>query len=401
MGHHHAHHALGVGHRQHVQEEGQVAARPGRRRAVAVEAVVRVVGRDVVAPVLEAEGRIGDDPVVGEQPPRAVHQARLGDDVAGLQACGPQAVEEQVELADGQGAQVALLAVERQVAEVSPVLPHVLGGVDEHPAGAGRGVADAHALLRLQQLHDEAHHRARRVELAALLPGVVGELVDEVLVGVAQDVAPAGRVLPEVLVAQVKAAEVGEQAADDALPVGGAAQLLLVVPVGARQDAVQPGCVGLLDGVAGDVERLAQVHRRPNQRRPAHRLRDEELVLVAVGERDLAATPEADRVLHLLVEAVREALEEENGEDVVLVVGRVDLPAQDVRGLPQFRLEFDPSQRHGGLLSPIGGSVRPIWWTSASRSVSRRSRAASTAELYAASEASTSRAAVSSHAGTE
>ena len=94
------------------------------------------------------------------------------------------------------------------------------------------GIADAHPLARLKQLYDEAHHRAGRVELSALLARVVGEPVDQVLVGVAQDVTPAGRVLPQVLVAEVQASEVVEQAADDALAVGRAAELRLVVPVG-------------------------------------------------------------------------------------------------------------------------------------------------------------------------
>ena len=133
-----------------MHEEGQVAPGLGRDGLVAVEAVMRVVGGEVVAPVLQAEGWIGDDAVVGEETARRVDQARLGDNVAGFKAGGPQAVEEQVELADGQGAQVALLAVEGEIAEVSALLPHVLGGVDEHAAGAGGGVADAHALSGLE-----------------------------------------------------------------------------------------------------------------------------------------------------------------------------------------------------------------------------------------------------------
>ena len=40
VGHYHAHPALGVGHRQHVQQEGQVAPGLGRDSAVAVESVV-------------------------------------------------------------------------------------------------------------------------------------------------------------------------------------------------------------------------------------------------------------------------------------------------------------------------------------------------------------------------
>ena len=64
VGHDHAHHALGVGDAEHVHEKGQVAPGLGRDGVVAVEAVVRVVGGEVVAPVLQAEGGIGDDAVV-------------------------------------------------------------------------------------------------------------------------------------------------------------------------------------------------------------------------------------------------------------------------------------------------------------------------------------------------
>ena len=142
VGHHHAHPALGVGHRQHVQQEGQVAPGLGWDGAVAVEAVVGVAGREFVAPVLQAEGRIGDDPVIGQQPALRVHQPRLGDDVARLQPRRPQAVEQQVQLADGQGAQVALLPVEHQIADVAALFLHVLGGIDQHPAGPGGGVED-------------------------------------------------------------------------------------------------------------------------------------------------------------------------------------------------------------------------------------------------------------------
>ena len=120
VGHHHADHALGVGDRQHVQQEGEVSPRLRRDSAEAVEPVMRVVGREVLPPVLQAEGRIRDDSVVGEQPSRRVGQLRLGDDVAGLQTRGPQAVEQQVQLSGRERSQIALLAVEREVPDVSP-----------------------------------------------------------------------------------------------------------------------------------------------------------------------------------------------------------------------------------------------------------------------------------------
>ena len=57
-------------------------------------------------------------------------------------------------------------------------------------------------------------------------------------------------------------------------------------------------------------------------------------MLVPVVERHVAGNAQRDGGLHLLVESVGEALKEENGEDIVLVVGGIDLSAQDVGGLP-------------------------------------------------------------------
>ena len=59
-------------------------------------------------------------------------------------------MEQQVQLADGQRSQVALLAVKSKVAYVAALFPHILGRIDEHPAGACCGVADAHSFLRLK-----------------------------------------------------------------------------------------------------------------------------------------------------------------------------------------------------------------------------------------------------------
>ena len=61
-------------------------------------------------------------------------------------------------------------------------------GLDEKAAGAGGGVVDLVACFRFGELHQQAHHFRRRVELAALLAGAVGEVFDEVLVGCAQQV---------------------------------------------------------------------------------------------------------------------------------------------------------------------------------------------------------------------
>ena len=205
---------------QHVKQKGKIALGLGRDRAVSVETVVRIVGCEVVAPVLETEGRISDDAVVGKESARFIYEAGLGDDVPGLKPGGSQAVKQQVQLANGQGPEVALLAVEGQVAVVAALLSHVLGGIDEHAAGAEGRVTDAHPLLGLQQFDNEPNHGARGVKLATLLTGIVGELVDEVLVGIPQDVAGPRSFLLQVLVPQVKGVEVVEQAANNPFPIG-------------------------------------------------------------------------------------------------------------------------------------------------------------------------------------
>ena len=242
---------------------------------------------------------------------------------------------------------VALLAVQHEVAGVAPLLGDVLGGVDEHAGGSGGGVADAHPFGRLQQLDDEAHDRSGCVELAALLAGVVGELADEVLVGVAEDVDGALLALPgEVGVTQVEGVEVAQQAADDAVAAAGRAELRLVVPVGVAQDAVEAGSVRLLDLGTGAVDHLAQVHRLAHDGAPASLGRDEELMLVGVTLGDFAGNPGAHGVLDLLGEAVGEALQEEHREDVVLVIAGVDLAAEDVGGAPQLGLELAGRKGH-------------------------------------------------------
>ena len=214
---------------------------------------------------------------------------------------------------------------------------------------------------RLQQLDDEAHDRAGRVELAALLAGVVGELTDEVLVGVAQDVDGALlALLGEIGIAQVKGVEVAQQAADDAVAAAGGAELRLIVPVGVVQDAVEAGGVRLLDLGAGAVDHLAQVHRLAHDGAPAGLGRNEELVLVGVTIGDPAGNAGGDGVCHLLGEAVGEALQEEHREDVVLVVAGVDLATEDVGRAPQLGPELAGRKGHRQLLPPSGAATAAI-----------------------------------------
>ena len=60
-------------------------------------------------------------------------------------------------------------------------------GLDEHAAGAAAGIVDA-PLVRLDHLDQQPDDAAGRVELAALLALLAGELAEKVLVDPAQDV---------------------------------------------------------------------------------------------------------------------------------------------------------------------------------------------------------------------
>ena len=100
-------------------------------------------------------------------------------------------------LADRPGRAAAFLPGERQVARVAAVLPDVIARLDQHAARADGRVVDAHARLRLDDLDHHADDVGGRVELAALLAGRVGEVLDQVFVGGAEQIGEL-----EVLVAQ-------------------------------------------------------------------------------------------------------------------------------------------------------------------------------------------------------
>ena len=120
---------------------------------------------------------------------------------------------------------------------------------DEHAARADGRVVDALAGLRLEHLRHQVHERAVGVELLRRVAAVVGELLDQVLVAVAELVlrAPPSRlerVLREVL-DQVLQRLVGH--------------LRLVGPRRVAEDAGQPLRVGRFDGAEGVEQRPADV----------------------------------------------------------------------------------------------------------------------------------------------
>ena len=101
------------------------------------------------------------------------------------------AVEDEVHSGNRGGREVPFLAVgfAEEGARVAAVSLHVIDGGEQHAAGAASGVVNRLALFRIEDLGHHPHHAAGGVELASLLAaGDVGELADEILIGIAEDV---------------------------------------------------------------------------------------------------------------------------------------------------------------------------------------------------------------------
>ena len=208
--------------------------------------------------------------------------------------------------------------------------------------------------MRFEDLHEDADHAGGGVELAAALALGLGELLQEVLVDLAEQVAG----LAGALAGEAGGVEQVQQFAE--------AALVHVVPV---VDAGERGGEGLVvghDELHGFIDELADrlglgaVHRGQalgvlGQVGPAGPFGDPEHaaagVLVDVVDQlgDLLLVEPVRLQLGLdlpaaLLEGVRDVLQEHQAQDHVLVLGGIHGAAQLVRGLPEGVLEF----LHGG-----------------------------------------------------
>lgn len=154
-------------------------------------------------------------------------------------------MQEQVHPGDGGGGQVLLLAVELapQAFGVAVLLLHMLDSSQQHAPRTTRGVVDRFALFRIEHLDHQAHHATRGIELACLLVGRIGELLDQVLVGISQHVGG------YVAVAQGQTREVFDQVFQQ-----GVGEALLVAPLGIAEHAIEGVGVGSLDGTHGPLQ---------------------------------------------------------------------------------------------------------------------------------------------------
>ena len=206
------------------------------------------------------------------------------------------AVQEHVHPGDGLGGQVALLTPDDHVAPLTATLTDMLDRLQQHAARPARRVVDALTGQRIEDVDHQLYHRTRGVELARRPVAAVGELLDQVFVGLPHYVAP------DVAVAQPHTVELAEQPCDQ-----GVGQAVLIGPLRVPEDAVQGVGVGPLDVPESAGERVADVLGAGEQVAPVAVLRDLEAVVLGEGGEGRVAVRLVQRGLILLVPDIADA----------------------------------------------------------------------------------------------
>jgi hypothetical protein len=329
--HHRRHAAVALEHGQHVLNEHQIRllALLGHEDLEALRPV------HPLADVVLAERRVGEDAIEPHELAVLAPVLRGPDRILLPDVGRLDVVEDHVHLADGPGGADLLLARQNDVARVAAGVADVVACLDQHAARPGGRVVDRHAGLRVDDLDHGADDLGRGVELAGLLAGAVGEILDQVFVGGTEQV----REL-EVLVLERDLLE-GLDEVDQRFVVE-RALADLPVEVDVLEHVLEYVLVVALELAERLVEGVADVLLEMTDRLPARHRRHVEGVAVAVlrrsGDSVLGHAPALqalDDPLALLIEEVTAALQEQDAEDVFLVLGRVHVAAQLVAGLEE------------------------------------------------------------------
>ena len=232
-----------------------------------------------------------------------------------------------------------------------------MAALDQQRAGAARRVADPLARLGRHQLRQQRRDLGRGVELAGLLARARGELADQELVGVADDVPVADAGGPQV---ELGVGEVVQQVLQALVALFGAPQRGLGVEVDVAEDAFQLLLVGVLDGFQRHVDDFAQVGRVA--------LGVERGEIGAFGQLKLLET-HAPADARLVVAELRpvgvvvvapyvgDVLDEQHHQDVVLVLGRVHRAAKGVARPPQDGVDLVLADLTVQWIVSFGGSL--------------------------------------------
>jgi hypothetical protein len=249
------------------------------------------------------------------------------------------AVQNHVHAADRPGAAIQLLPKEAQILRVAAIFGHILLRLNQHAARTDGGVVDFHTLRWLDQVDQCAHHFGGRIELAALLARAVGKILDQILVGRAEQVGKLERAGVE---------WDGVEVLDERHQRAVVHRLLAhaLVEVDTLEHILQRIRVALLDGGQRLVERAAHARLGVTHRLPARILRHKERVLVGVIEQRAAGGFGQSVPLQLArqrctihLELVIQMLEKEHPKDILLVLAGIHIAAQNIARLKEQTLQ--------------------------------------------------------------
>ena len=362
---HHGH-APGLGGHgfDHVLDEGVVPTL-GRRHAREV-ATVRVAGPDIVAPLLQGEGGIGNHAIESGKAVGGV-EGGIAQSIATDNLKVRCAVEEEVHPGNGGGGEVFLLPKELapECADIAARLLQMMDGLQQHAAGAAGRVIDGLALAGIEDGYHQPHNRARGVELACLFVGGVGEFFDKILIRLAEQIGFGHRV------AQRELGEVLDEVAEERIR-----KAVFVCPLGIAEDPVKRVRIRLFNAPHGGLQGLPDIRSYLAHIGPVAVLGDLKAVVLGEERGLFIAVELLQRSLVFLVMHIGDAFEEEQGEDIGLEVGRIHRSAEDIGGFPEvgFQLGEGDAHRVDGIRALIlWGAGESI---AADRPSGRRSRAA-------------------------
>ena len=254
-----------------------------------------------------------------------------------------KSVQEEVHSRDRRGERLQLLPVRPDLA------PGVVVGVawilqlgyarNKHASRAACRIVDRLLRLGLEDVDHQFDYRAVRVELLRGVPGIVGELADQMFVCLAHLV---GRTR---LDRKVQLREILDQPGNRLVR-----QDVLVAPDAAVAEypfkaldtapADNAARIRLFDADPGRRQRLADVRRDVPDVLPVAALGDCEGVVLRRIAREVLVPGLRQSPLVLFLVHVADALEEHQRKDVLLVPARVDAAAQKLRSLPERRFQF-------------------------------------------------------------
>ena len=112
----------------------------------------------------------------------------------------------------------------------------MVDGLQQHTAGAASGIVDRLSLVRVEDVHHEADNGSGGVELAGFLIRSIGKALDEIFVGLPEEVGLRS------LIPEGQGGEVLDKVAEELVR-----EAVLIRPLSVAEDAVEGVGIRLLD----------------------------------------------------------------------------------------------------------------------------------------------------------